>query len=115
MKLALLFALVAAAAVLSHSAPVLLDADATNSDTEQVDSMLTDLMAEVASKSTEDVEVGNSNVLSPPAARTEDIGNRHEEIHKSNGIIDLIDKVRTITPYIGLDERFFVKFPFLCL
>ncbi len=67
MKLALLFALVAAAAVLSHSAPVLLDADATNSDTEQVDSMLTDLMAEVASKSTEDVQVGNANVRSPPS------------------------------------------------
>ena len=53
--------------------------------------------------------------LGETAPRTEDIGNRHEEIHKSDGIIDLIDKVRTITPYIGLDKRLFVKFPFLCL
>lgn len=31
--------------------------------------------------------------LAVAAPRTEDIGNRHEEIHKSDGIIDLIDKM----------------------
>jgi hypothetical protein len=96
MKLALLFALVAAAAVLSHSAPTMLDAAVNNADAAQVDdvqvpdadeSILTDLISEVEAEPTKDVQIN--------VPKKEDIGTRHEEIHK-NGIIDLIDAVRPL-------------------
>jgi hypothetical protein len=100
MKFALLFALVAATAVISHSAPIILDAAVTNVGTAQLDdaqfpdadeSNLGGLIDQVSAQSADnvqDVQIETSD------AKKEDIGTKHEEIHKTNGIIDLIDAVR---------------------
>lgn len=81
MKLALLFALVAAAAVLSHSSPVMPNADTKNvadmmlsqtsgtaNDDGANEMMLTGLLASLATKSTKDVQLAmtNENVCTPP-------------------------------------------------
>lgn len=99
MKFAFLFALVAATAVISHSAPIILDAAVTNVGTQLDDAQFPDadesnlggLIDQVSAQSADnvqDVQIETSD------AKKEDIGTKHEEIHKTNGIIDLIDAVR---------------------
>jgi len=113
MKFALLFALVAATAVISHSAPIILDAAVTNVGTAQLDdaqfpdadeSNLGGLIDQVSAQSADnvqDVQIETSD------AKKEDIGTKHEEIHKTNGIIDLIDAM--LSKVVEASAKYSVK------